>query len=711
MGEKVLASIGNKDRKDYYSVYFEKEYAQTIYVENFDNIYPYVSVQIYDSSQRFVKILVSKNIKYDSASNSYYQTFTVSGTGEYYIEIMGGPAKEASYGIMYKNNSNDTSLDEEVAIESAKRYPNTVTADSKCMSALKNYIKRNGEYENNTGMEERQYTISERGKTINELVTLEYDIDYDGNEWITFSVCNYHNGVGKAFYPNEEIYFMWSFDSKNEFYANTINYCYGLDVYCRTRLRTEIDITNADYEKRGCDFKFVTKNYSDVCDNEQLRKNATAMYNDAIWRWEEFLERAEGREGFLFSDLLADSGSNELPPDEDKEDSYSVYDEDQRTDLSGCTIANIKSKVYDGKAYTPMPNVTMRIEGKNKKLVYGTDYRLVYANNINAGRGTVWVIGIGNYKGSRAKNFFIEGKNIGKLTKVAGSIEVDDTLAEPIEIYDGTKLLIKGEDYDYEITENDVRWKGTVKIVVSAASGSNYVGTSTVKVPVIDVDDKIMIESDNIELDVTSYNYDGKPHTPRVTVTVDGEVLEKKDYSVTYKNNKNRGKAYVIVKGKGKLYTGTAIAFFDIVTEPGKTGFDSVVVNKGKNLTYNGKLQKPKVVVMMNGKKLSEKKDYTLEYANHFNAGQGKVKITGIGNYEGLNQNETFKIEQRLIKNTSIRVKNSTDYSVKYAGKTLVEGIDYEVESEEIPGENKVNLKFKGLKNFCGEITKKKVKK
>lgn len=213
---------------------------------------------------------------------------------------------------------------------------------------------------------------------------------------------------------------------------------------------------------------------------------------------------------------------------------------------------------------------------------------------------------------------------------------------------------------DYEIRENDVSRKGTAKIVVSAASGSNYVGTSTVKVPVIDADDKIMIEAGDIELDVTKYNYDGKPHTPRVTVIVDGEALEKKDYSVTYKNNKDCGKAYVIVKGKGKLYTGTAIAFFDIVTEPGKTGFDSVVVNKGKNLTYNGKL------LMMNGKKLSEKKDYTLEYANHLNAGLGKVKITGI---------------------------------------------DYEVESEEIPGANKVNLKFKGLKNFSGEITKKKVKK
>ena len=64
-----------------------------------------------------------------------------------------------------------------------------------------------------------------------------------------------------------------------------------------------------------------------------------------------------------------------------------------------------------------------------------------------------------------------------------------------------------------------------------------------------------------------------------------------------------------------------------------------------------------------------------------------------------------------MIKNTSIRAKSSTDYTLKYAGKVLIEGIDYEVEREEISGTDKVNLKFKGLKNFNGEVIKKKVKK
>lgn len=394
----------------------------------------------------------------------------------------------------------------------------------------------------------------------------------------------------------------------------------------------------------------------------------------------------------------------------DEEDNYSVYYIDQRTDLSGCTIANIKSKVYDGRAYTPMPKVTLFVGGENKSLVYGTDYRLVYTNNINAGQGTVKVIGIGRYKGSNSKSFSITEKNMGKLTKFASSIAVGDLSTDPIEVYDGTKLLTKGVDYDYTITKSDVQKIGTAKIVVSALPESNYAGTSIVKLPVIDDNDKILIKASDITLSETEYDYDGRACTPRVTVTVDGTVLQKKDYSVTYKNNKNCGMAYVIVKGKGKSYTGTAVAFFKIVTASGKTSFDSVVVNKGKNVTYNGKLQKPAVVVMMNGKKLAVNKDYTLEYTNHLNAGWGKVKITGIGNYEGLSKDVTFKIEQRMIKNTSIRVKSSTNYTVKYAGKVLVEGVDYEVERQEISGTNKVNLKFKGLKNFSGEITKKNVK-
>lgn len=47
--------------------------------------------------------------------------------------------------------------------------------------------------------------------------------------------------------------------------------------------------------------------------------------------------------------------------------------------------------------------------------------------------------------------------------------------------------------------------------------------------------------------------YDGKAKKPAVKLTVSGSTLKKgRDYTLTYKNNKNPGTARIIVKGKGK---------------------------------------------------------------------------------------------------------------------------------------------------------------
>jgi len=67
-----------------------------------------------------------------------------------------------------------------------------------------------------------------------------------------------------------------------------------------------------------------------------------------------------------------------------------------------------------------------------------------------------------------------------------------------------------------------------------------------------------------------------------------------------------------------------------------------VAVNKG-NYTYDGSYICPKVTVKypytVNGKdkllKLTEGKDYILDYANNLNAGKGKVIVTGIGAFSG----------------------------------------------------------------------------
>lgn len=70
------------------------------------------------------------------------------------------------------------------------------------------------------------------------------------------------------------------------------------------------------------------------------------------------------------------------------------------------------------------------------------------------------------------------------------------------------------------------------------------------------------IKSGSVKLSKTSYKYDGHTKKPSVTVKFGQHKLKKnRDYTITYRNNRRRGTASVIVKGKG-LYSGTVTKKF-----------------------------------------------------------------------------------------------------------------------------------------------------
>lgn len=67
-----------------------------------------------------------------------------------------------------------------------------------------------------------------------------------------------------------------------------------------------------------------------------------------------------------------------------------------------------------------------------------------------------------------------------------------------------------------------------------------------------------------VKLSKTSYKYDGHAKKPSVTVTYARKKLKKnRDYTVSYENNKKRGTAKVVVKGRGD-YSGTVTRTFRI---------------------------------------------------------------------------------------------------------------------------------------------------
>ncbi|MCI9034683.1 MAG: hypothetical protein HFJ08_11675 [Lachnospiraceae bacterium] len=380
---------------------------------------------------------------------------------------------------------------------------------------------------------------------------------------------------------------------------------------------------------------------------------------------------------------------------------------------SGARITtNIKSKVYDGSPYKPVIKVTAVENGKTIALTEGADYRLEYSNNIHAGIGCVTVKGNGFYKGEISKNFEITKKSCNKWKVVTGGMIVGDTSEPKVYVYDGNKLLTKGKDYVLEgIGRELTATKGSKKIYIVAAPLSDYKDSITASLMVYAKGSHVKGVIDNpamIKLSQSTYEYTGKACKPTVVVTVDGYTLKvNKDYSIKYKNNTNVGTASVTVCGKG-AYVGSIIKEFTIASPSTNNGF--ALKKPIKDVVYNGKLQKPKIAVLSNGRTLKLNRDYTISYNNNLHAtNNARIIVRGKGNYASMPTKVfQFKITPRNINKVSVKGKQGS-LVLTYAKHRLVEGVDYDIIYGEPVGKGKISvtIKAKDGSSFTGEITKK----
>jgi len=192
--------------------------------------------------------------------------------------------------------------------------------------------------------------------------------------------------------------------------------------------------------------------------------------------------------------------------------------------------------------------------------------------------------------------------------------------------------------------------------------------------------------------------YTGKAIKPEIRV-YDGTtlLLEKIDYTVSYKNNTNVSGGSklptVTVKGKGN-YSGTEKATFEILP----------VSLSSKDVSYvsvcsvfNNKAQKPVPVITHKGKKLKKNKDFTILYPSKADGackepGEYVLRVVGEGNYTGTvevpfvivpkekGKTPVSKLKIGAIDNqiyTGSAIKPVV--SVKKGKKDLVVGKDYTV--------------------------------
>ena len=118
-------------------------------------------------------------------------------------------------------------------------------------------------------------------------------------------------------------------------------------------------------------------------------------------------------------------------------------------------------------------------------------------------------------------------------------------------------------------------------------ASENHISFSTEEMPT--PGEEKAIAAGDVTLSQSFYNYDGTEKEPEVTVVCDGVTLEPGiDYTVSYSDNVEIGKAYAIIQGKGK-YTGTVRKEFTIAEpgakDPAAEGFQ---IERGRLISYSG---------------------------------------------------------------------------------------------------------------------------
>ena len=268
-----------------------------------------------------------------------------------------------------------------------------------------------------------------------------------------------------------------------------------------------------------------------------------------------------------------------------------LYNKD-RTDKEFVTALDLKdnsAKHYTGEEIKP--EVTITAKDGDYTLVEGTDYKLEYSDNINAGKAKIKVVGLGNYAGtvdldenSLKNHNLLYDFTINKADIVLTDIAAADvpyaggiTVSPAITIKNrySNKALVEGTDYTVEVTKGGANvGQAEAKIKLTSAAANNYSlvgGTEyTVRFNVASLDLSKATVSPIADQTAT-----GEQIKPAITV-MNGSVklVEGKDYEVSYGENKEVGEGTVTIKAlsSNKNYTGSQTVKFNIVKETPAVG-------------------------------------------------------------------------------------------------------------------------------------------
>ncbi|MCR5251838.1 MAG: hypothetical protein K6E50_14660 [Lachnospiraceae bacterium] len=183
--------------------------------------------------------------------------------------------------------------------------------------------------------------------------------------------------------------------------------------------------------------------------------------------------------------------------------------------------------------------------------------------------------------------------------------------------------------------------------------------------------------------------YTGGFVIPEVTVKVaEKELVQDRDYTVSFSNNRHVGKAEAIITGIGS-YSGTVKRSFEI--KPCSLTKREVEIRLPARVYYEKGGTEPKPEVLYNGNRLMKGRDYTVSYSDKRNAGDIiTVTVEGVNNYQGTVKTEVACIAKPIEETISLTkdpVYKDGTTSRRYLskpvlmdsnGKKLQAGVDFE---------------------------------
>ena len=374
----------------------------------------------------------------------------------------------------------------------------------------------------------------------------------------------------------------------------------------------------------------------------------------------------------------------------DTKKALGTLDTDGKTIKDNADItAELSKIVYTGSAIEPLKDAFSNLVLTNsatvtdQKLVLGTDYDIVYANNTDANdnmdstkQTTVKLVFKGNYSGTISYTF-----NIAKATAEVKAADLEYVAGKTS--YDiVAKVTVDGKEVPASAYTVTTTKKATNVVGVSEAEGvvvfenKNYtikdVDASTVVSDINAVTEKGGVTKDgrycirikaklagrklsNCTATVEgNYVYTGETISPKLVVK-DGNttLVEGTDYKIVSKTGTNAGAAHVTIEGIGN-YAGTLTVDYTIAKANLST---ATVLNKNDkkdyDVTYSGVAVTPDIATVKIGNKtlseydpVTKKGDYTIKWDDAVEVGTYNFTITAVtgsqnveGEYKG-----TFKV-------------------------------------------------------------------